>query len=47
MNKERNVYTGIIITLTMTLAITILLFTQFDNNTWREVATAFGGVNGW
>ena len=41
MNKERNVYIGIIITLTMTLAITILLFTQFDNNTWREVATAF------
>jgi hypothetical protein len=41
MNKERHVYIGIIITLTMTLAITILLFTQFDNNTWREVATAF------
>lgn len=41
MNKKRHIYIGIIITLTMTLAITILLFSQFDNNTWREVATAF------
>ena len=41
MNKERHIYIGIIITLTMILAITILLFTQFDNNTWHEVATAF------
>lgn len=41
MNRERHIYIGIIITLTMTLAITILLFTQFDNNTWREVATTF------
>lgn len=41
MNRKRHIYFGIIIILTMTLAITILLFTQFDNNTWREVATAF------
>ena len=41
MNKERNIYIGIIIFLIMTLATTLLLFAQFDNNTWREVATAF------
>lgn len=41
MNRKRHIYFGIIIILTMTLAITILLFTQFDNNIWREVATAF------
>ena len=41
MNRERHIYIGIIITLTMALTVTILLFTQFDNNTWHEVATAF------
>ena len=41
MYKERHIYIGIIIFLTMTLTMTILLFTQFGNETWREVATAF------
>lgn len=41
MNKERHIYIGIIIALVMALTMTLLLFTQFDNNTWREVATAF------
>ena len=41
MNKERHIYIGIIIALVMALTMTLLLFAQFDNNTWREVATAF------
>jgi hypothetical protein len=41
MNRERHIYIGIIITLVMALAITILLFSQFGNETWREVAKSF------
>ena len=41
MNKERHIYIGIIIFLIATLATTLVLFTQFDNETWREVATTF------
>ncbi|WP_315298981.1 hypothetical protein [uncultured Actinomyces sp.] len=41
MNKERHIYIGIIIFLAMTLAITLVLFTQFNNETWRTVATTF------
>ena len=41
MNRERHIYIGIIITLTMTLATTLVLFTQFNNETWRQVATTF------
>jgi hypothetical protein len=41
MNWERHIYIGIIITLVMALAITILLFSQFGNETWREVAKSF------
>lgn len=41
MNRERHIYIGIIITLVMTLATTLVLFTQFNNETWRQVATTF------
>ena len=41
MNRERHIYIGIIITLTMPLATTLVLFTQFNNETWRQVATTF------
>ena len=41
MNKKRHIYIGIIITLVMTLATTLVLFTQFNNETWRQVATTF------
>lgn len=41
MNKERHIYIGIIIFLIATLATTLVLFTQFNNETWHEVATTF------
>lgn len=41
MNKKRHIYIGIIITLVMTLATTLVLFAQFNNETWRQVATTF------
>ena len=41
MNRERNIYIGIIIILAMALATTLVLFTQFNNETWHEVATTF------
>ena len=41
MNKERHSYIGIIIFLIATLATTLVLFTQFNNETWHEVATTF------
>ena len=41
MNKERHTYIGIIIFLIMTLAMTLILFAQFNNETWHEVATTF------
>lgn len=41
MNRKRHIYIGIIITLVMTLATTLVLFTQFNNETWHQVATTF------
>ncbi len=41
MNKVRNIYIGIIIFLIATLATTLVLFAQFNNETWHEVATTF------
>lgn len=41
MNKERHIYIGIIIILAMALATTLVLFTQFNNETWRTVTTTF------
>lgn len=41
MNKERHIYIGIIIFLIATLATTLVLFTQFNNETWHEVTTTF------
>lgn len=41
MNKERQIYIGIIIILLMALAMTLVLFAQFNNETWHEVATTF------
>ena len=41
MNKERHIYIGIIIFLIAALATTLVLFAQFNNETWRQVATTF------
>lgn len=41
MNRERHIYIGIIIFLIGALATTLVLFTQFNNETWRQVATTF------
>ena len=41
MNKERHIYIGIIIFLIAALATTLVLFAQFNNETWHEVATTF------
>lgn len=41
MNRERHIYIGIIIFLIVTLATTLVLFAQFNNETWRQVATTF------
>ena len=41
MNRERHIYIGIIIFLIATLATTLVLFAQFNNETWHEVATTF------
>ena len=41
MNKERHIYIGIIIFLIGALATTLVLFAQFNNETWHEVATTF------
>lgn len=41
MNRERHIYIGIIIFLIGALATTLVLFAQFNNETWRQVATTF------
>lgn len=41
MNRERHIYIGIIIFLIVALATTLVLFAQFNNETWRQVATTF------
>ena len=41
MNRERLIYVGIIITLTMGLATTIILFTLFNNENWHTIASNF------
>lgn len=41
MNRERHIYIGIIIFLIAALATTLVLFAQFNNETWRQVATTF------
>ncbi|ERH33188.1 MULTISPECIES: hypothetical protein [Actinomycetaceae] len=41
MNKVRHIYIGIIIFLIAALATTLVLFAQFNNETWRQVATTF------
>lgn len=41
MNRERHIYIGIIIFLIASLATTLVLFAQFNNETWRQVATTF------
>lgn len=41
MNRERLIYVGIIITLTMGLATTIILFTLFNNENWHSIASNF------
>lgn len=41
MNKERHIYIGIIIFLIAALATTLVLFAQFNNETWHEVTTTF------
>ena len=41
MKRERHIYIGIIIFLIGALATTLVLFAQFNNETWRQVATTF------
>ena len=41
MNRERHIYIGIIIFLIVALTTTLVLFAQFNNETWRQVATTF------
>lgn len=41
MNRERHIYIGIIIFLIVALSTTLVLFAQFNNETWRQVATTF------
>lgn len=41
MNRERLIYVGIIITLTLGLATTIILFTLFNNENWHTIASNF------
>ena len=41
MNRERLISVGIIITLTMGLATTIILFTLFNNENWHTIASNF------
>jgi len=45
MNKERQIYIGIIIILLMALAMTLVLFAQFNNETWHEVATTLSTLS--
>jgi len=41
MNKERHIYLGITIALSLTLAITILLYTQQSGKAWSDIAEYF------